>query len=278
MQTLTRPRSEPLSRGDFDRIADFVRRTSGIQLPPAKLQMVETRLQRRVRQLGLESTAQYCAAFFASGEAEPERTALLNAVTTNKTDFFREARHFDHLIGTLMRQMADRAPVRVWSAACSIGAEPYTLAMLLDRHRQAGGPRWEMLATDIDTDVLEIARHGIFPREMLEPVPSDLMQAYVHQPRDPGRPQVRICPRLRAQIRFARLNLMDARYAVGAAMDVIFCRNVLIYFDKPTQERVVGKLAEVLAPGGHLYLGHSESITGFDLPLTQVASAVYKKG
>jgi len=168
--------------------------------------------------------------------------------------------------------------VRVWSAACSTGAEPYTLAMLLDVFAQdKGGPDFGILATDLDSEVLRTAKRGVYPSSLLDPVPSALRNRYAMKASDPKRTEMRIAPALRSAIGFAQMNLMDERYPVGEPMDIIFCRNVLIYFDKPTQEKVVRRLADCLRPGGWLFLGHSESITGFDLPLKTVANTVFQR-
>jgi chemotaxis protein methyltransferase CheR len=155
--------------------------------------------------------------------------------------------------------------------------EPYTLAMVLDHWAtNRGGPSYGILATDLDTDVLEAARTGIYPKEAVEPVPHTLRR-YIATSRDSRRSEVRIVPALRSAIGFARMNLMDERYPVGDPMHLIFCRNVLIYFDKPTQRKVVSRLIECLVPGGHLFLGHAESVAGHDLPLQQVANTVFKR-
>lgn len=249
-------------------------------MPESKVTMLEGRLRRRVRALGLRSIEAYCEHIFTAAELGEEATHLINAVTTNKTDFFREAKHFDYLRDTLLPSLVANGArtIRCWSAACSTGAEPYTLAMTIaDFADRAGGPDFEILATDLDTDVLETARLGIYSAELVDPVPAPMRQKYVLVSRDRARKEVRIVPALRRKIGFGRLNLMDDRYPVGAPMDLIFCRNVLIYFDKPTQHKVVSRLCENLAVGGHLLLGHSESIAGFDLPLKQVANTIFKR-
>ncbi|WP_312490870.1 protein-glutamate O-methyltransferase CheR [Sphingomonas sp.] len=272
--------SDALQRSDFDRIAAYVYRECGIRLPPVKLTMIEGRLRRRVRAHGHSSLSDYCGWLFDADNLATEREHLLNAVTTNKTDFFREPKHFDYLVGTVLPQLreAGAGRLRVWSAACSTGAEPYTLAMLLDAYaRDHRGPEFGILATDIDSEVLRIARRGVFPAAMLDPVPAGLRARYAMRANDPRRSEMRIVPALRAAIGFAQMNLMDARYPVGDPMDIIFCRNVLIYFDKPTQEKVVRRLADCLRPGGLMFLGHSESITGFDLPLKPVANTVFQR-
>lgn len=275
--------TEPLDRlasRDFQRLADFIRDAAGIKMPDSKAVMLEGRLRRRVRATGTGTIGGYCTWFFDHGGNHEEAVHLINAVTTNKTDFFREARHFDYLRDTALPALRDagRRSVRAWSAACSTGAEPYSMAMVMDAFAaQAGGPDYEILATDLDTDVLAVAQRGVFPAALVDPVPPVLRQRYVMTAKAAKRDEVRMAPALRARIGFARHNLMDQRYDVGAAMDLIFCRNVLIYFDKPTQEQVVRRLADCLRPGGYLFLGHSESIAGFDLPLTVVANTVFQR-
>lgn len=271
---------EGISPRHFKALAALIYQEAGIKMPPSKLTMLEGRLRRRVRALGLDSLDAYCAHVLSSEATAQERVHLINAVTTNKTDFFREPKHFDYLLNKILPTYADsgRRRIRAWSAACSTGAEPYTIAMVLEAFLEHhGGPDYEILATDLDTDVLQTALRGIYPEDMLAPAPRDLRRRYVLVPRDDNRREVRIAPVLRQKVSFGRLNLMDAHYPIGDPVDLIFCRNVLIYFDKPTQRQVVSRLLENLRPGGFLFLGHSESITGFDLPLATMANTVFQK-
>jgi chemotaxis protein methyltransferase CheR len=269
-----------ISPRNFKKLSAFIYDATGIKMPPTKITMLEGRLRRRVRATGMIGLDAYCTHFFSGTATDEETVHLINAVTTNKTDFFREPRHFDYMTRTLLPVFAEegRRMLRCWSAACSTGAEPYSIAMVLEAFVEAqGGPDYEILATDLDTDVLEIARRGIYQDELLEPVPQDMRRHYVLVPKAAGRREVRIHPALRRKVSFGRLNLMDARYPVGAPLDMIFCRNVLIYFDKPTPRAVVSRLCDTVRSGGHLFLGHSESIAGFDLPLTQVANTVFRR-
>ncbi len=273
--------SDPMSKRNFARLAAYIFDYSGIKMPESKKTMLEGRLRRRQRATGAQTLDEYCDYIFADENLAEEGLSLINAVTTNKTDFFREPGHFEYLSKVILPEMTARGvrSIRAWSAACSTGPEPYTLAMVLDDHAEThGGPAYGILATDLDTDVLETARSGIYPRELVDPVPDVLQRKYVMFPRDAARRDVRMVPALRSAIGFARLNLMDDRYPVGEPMHLVFCRNVLIYFDKPTQKQVVSRLVDCLKPGGYLFLGHSESITGHDLPLTQVANTVFRKG
>ncbi|OAN65382.1 CheR family methyltransferase [Sphingomonas sp. TDK1] len=270
-----------MSKRNFAQLAAYIYEVSGIKMPETKKTMLEGRLRRRLRAIGVDTLDRYCEYVFSGDHLATEGLHLINAVTTNKTDFFREPAHFDHLVDRVLPELTGRGvrSVRAWSAACSTGPEPYTLAMVLDDYAdRTGGPDYGILATDLDTEVLAAARAGIYPAELVDPVPSALRRKYVMVSNDPARREVRMVPRLRSAIGFGRLNLMDDRYPVGEAMHLIFCRNVLIYFDKATQKKVVSQLYDCLAPGGYLFLGHSESITGLGLPLEQVANTVFRRG
>jgi chemotaxis protein methyltransferase CheR len=271
---------ESLSARNFARLSDFVHEYSGIKMPPAKKTMLEGRLRRRVRDCGLASLDAYCAFLFDRGGLEEEAVHLIDAVTTNKTDFFREPAHFEyleaHALPALRRDGA--RVIRAWSAACSIGAEPYTLAMVLDTFCEANrGWDYAILGTDLCTQVLGQAQRAIYPHAMIEPVPLALRKRHVLLSQAPGRDEVRIAPHLRAKVGFARLNLMDDRYAAPRDLDLIFCRNILIYFDKATQAVVLRRLCSHLRPGGYLFLGHSETIVGVDLPVRTVANTVFQR-
>ncbi|MBB4097620.1 chemotaxis protein methyltransferase CheR [Sphingomonas kyeonggiensis] len=280
--TLSAPSSgtDQMNRRNFAMLSSYIYDYSGIKMPESKKTMLEGRLRRRLRATGCRTLDEYCDYVFKGDHSADEGLHLINAVTTNKTDFFREPAHFDYLTETILPafKASGMRTIRAWSAACSTGPEPYTVAMVLDDFADTqGGPSYGILATDLDTEVLAAARAGIYPVDLVEPVPADLQRKYVMRSLDPRRRDIRMTPELRSAIGFARLNLMDDRYPVGEAMHLIFCRNVLIYFDKPTQRKVVTRLVDCLAPGGYLFLGHSESITGLDLPLTQVANTVFKR-
>lgn len=268
-----------LSRQNFNRLTAFIEEYSGIRLPESKLTMLEGRLRRRLRATGIRDLDAYCEHVFTSGRLSGEMLHLIDAVTTNKTDFFREPGHFTFLRETGLPALAAAGVrrLRAWSAACSTGAEPYSLAMILEADFQAPDRTWSILATDLSRQVLGTAREGIYPEDQLAPVPDDLRRRYLLAATDPARHEMRIHPRLRAKTGFARLNLMDSRYEVGEPMHVIFCRNVLIYFDRETQARVLSRLCEVLVPGGYLFIGHAESATGLDLPLRSVGNTAFQR-
>ncbi|MDR3437991.1 protein-glutamate O-methyltransferase CheR [Telmatospirillum sp.] len=274
-----------LTHHNFQQLATFIEETAGIRMPPVKKTMVEGRLRRRVRSLGLNSLEDYCAYLFRDGWIHDEAVHLIDAITTNKTDFFREPEHFHLLIDQIVPELLSRRdrpgldkPLKVWSAASSIGAEPYTLAMVLDDFgRLKTGFRFSILATDICTEVLVQARHAVYPADMAAPIPLEFQRRYLMRGRGSLQGSVRVRPEIRQTVAFGRLNLMDEDYPVNGPYDVIFCRNILIYFDKATQEAVLRRLCRHLRPEGYLFVGHSETVTGLDLPLRALGSAVYRK-
>nr|WP_117192820.1 protein-glutamate O-methyltransferase CheR [Rhizobium terrae] len=282
MAVRSQPLDDRLSKRNFDLLAKYIYDYSGIKMPQTKMTMLEGRLRRRLRVTGMSTFDGYCDYLFKQGGIEAESIFLIDAVTTNKTDFFREPKHFEYMVRTalpdILRNYPDRR-LRVWSSACSTGAEPYTMAMVLSEHLAANAPERDyfVLATDLSTDVLQKAQRGVYPNELLQPVPSEMMRKYVMQASDKRRQEMRISPKLRSRVGFARLNLMDDSYPVGDPMHLIFCRNVLIYFDKPTQQHVLTRLCDNLLPGGYIFIGHSETVTGFDLPVKQVANTVFKR-
>lgn len=271
-----------LSRSDFERLRTLIYKEAGINLGAEKKTMVEIRIRRRLQNLEIESFGEYCERVFASGGMEEELVHLIDVITTNKTDFFREAGHFDYLVSQALPDLAGRKGANrkalIWSAGCSSGEEPYTLAMVLSDYAGANpGFRFQILATDISTAVLAKAALGIFKAEVVRPVPESMRRKYWMRSREPGSDLFRVVPELRALIEFRRLNFMDTDFGITEQPEIIFCRNVIIYFDRPTQIRLLEKLTHHLAPGGYFFAGHSESLQGMNLPLVPVASAVYRK-
>ncbi len=271
---------EELNEKNCARLSGFISQHSGIKMSEKKKAMLKGRVARRMRATGMNSLNDYCKFVFEGENLKHEGAHLINAITTNKTDFFRESGHFDYLRSVVLPELSERGvrKIRAWSAACSTGPEPYSIAMVLDDYAsEQKGVTYGILATDLNTDVLATARKGIYPTAEVEHVPDSLRRKYVMTSCDPSRGESRIVPALRSAIGFAQGNLMCDRYLVGDLMHVIFCRNVLIYFDRETQYQVVKKLLHCLAPGGYLFLGHSESIAGFELPIKQVANTVFKR-
>jgi chemotaxis protein methyltransferase CheR len=271
---------------EFRRLRDLIHAQMGITLSPAKRVMVETRLRKRAHALSMNSLADYCHYVCTVEGRNREWPHLTDAITTHKTDFFREPVHFEYLIREAVPKMAEsygagvRRPLLVWSSACSTGEEPYTAGMVLSQYANSRGPRgfrFRIHATDISEGVLETARAGVYPETAVSPIPEDLRRKYLLRSKDPGRQVVRVAPEIRALVEFRQLNLMDRDYGFGELMDVIFCRNVVIYFDHSTQQQVLAAISRTLRPGGYLLMGHSESLNGLDLPLAQVAPAVYRR-
>ena len=270
----------PLSERDFRRLSSFIEEELGIKMPPAKRVMLESRLARRLRQHGFSDYSKYVDYVFSDEGARTELIHMIDAVTTNKTDFFREADHFDYLLNQLLPKVrpSGGAVFKVWSAGCSTGEEPYTLSMVLEEYRRAvPGFHWNLLATDISTKVLGQAIEAVYDEEKVAPVPYDYKKRYLLKSKDPAKRIVRVKPELRSRIEFRRLNFMDEDFGINDSFDAIFCRNVIIYFDRPTQERLIQKFFNYLIPGGSLFLGHSETLTGMDVHLRTVAPTVYTK-
>jgi chemotaxis protein methyltransferase CheR len=272
-----------LTDRDFRLIAELVGSQVGIKLPEAKRLMLEGRLHKRVRALHCLDLEEYVERLFDAKNFETELVHLIDCVTTNKTDFFREPSHFDFMRDVAVPESLDRRgrgrrPLKIWSAACSTGMEAYTIAMVLDDMTRAGpGFEFRILGTDISTGVLDLARKGIYTRDMIAPVPDEWARRYFLSSRDRSRAEVRVVPELRRTANFRRMNLMDPVYPFDRDVDIIFCRNVLIYFDKPTQRKVVDRLCTHVRPGGYLMVGHSESMVhNGSKVLKQVQPTIFK--
>jgi chemotaxis protein methyltransferase CheR len=244
--------------------------------------MLEMRIKRRLKDLDLTSYSDYCDYLFGHEGLKDEIVNLIDVVTTNKTDFFRESGHFNYLVDKMLPELTSRngggRTFLIWSAGCSTGEEPYTMAIVLSEYALTHpGFRFRILATDISTTVLAKAEMGVYTNEVISPVPASLKMKYFMRSRDRAANQVRVAPELRRLIEFRRLNFMDADYGIAEKADVIFCRNVIIYFDRPTQERILKKLTHYLVAGGYLFVGHAETLHDMDLPLTPVAPALYRR-
>jgi chemotaxis protein methyltransferase CheR len=271
-----------MSGREFASLSRFIYEQCGIKMPDAKKTMLEGRLQKRLRNLGLKSFSDYTDYLFSPDGQEHELVQMIDVVTTNKTDFFREPDHFDYLRDRVLPEWCEKHANRrlqVWSAGCSTGQEPYTLAMVL--HDFAGrrpGFDFQILATDISTRVLEQARKAVYSEAVLDPVPPVMKSKYLMRSKDRHSDLARIVPELRCKIKLRRLNFLDDDFGLREPMDIIFCRNVIIYFDRPTQSRLLTKFYGHLRAGGHIFMGHSETLSGLDVPLlTSVAPTVYRK-
>jgi len=273
---------ESISSRDFTRIRGLIYDKAGICLSLEKKTMLEVRLKRRLRALELTSYSKYCDYLFGDEGMRLELIPMIDVVTTNKTDFFREPSHFDFLVQrALPEMMASRnsaRPMLIWSAGCSTGEEPYTPAMVLSEYAESHpGFQFRIMATDISTDVLAKAEAGVYTKDIVGPVPALLQRKYFMRSRDPKDHRVRVVPELRRMVEFRRLNFMDGDYGVPEKADAIFCRNVIIYFDLPTKQQILRKLSNCLLPGHYMFVGHSESLHDMALPLVPVAPALYRR-
>lgn len=260
-------------------LCEIVTRRSGIQLPENKRTMIEGRLRKRVRALGVRDLRTYLNMVMKEGMLDTELPHIINVMTTNKTDFFREDAHFDYMVKHILSAHSGTAPFKVWSAASSTGEEAYTTAMVLSEHaKRKPGFTYSIIGTDLSTEVVRKARKGIYTPDEAIDVPDSFRKNYLEEGHDKlGRPLTRVVKQLRDRVGFAQMNLMDKSYPVEKGMDVVFLRNVLIYFDEPTQHRVVSSVANHLKPGGYLFVGHSETSVASDPRLVQKSAAVFRK-
>jgi len=269
-----------LSDSDFAKLSVFIQSNYGIKMPYVKKSMLQARLQKRLKANRLKSFGAYCKYVFTK-EGAAELIHMIDAVSTNKTDFFREPNHFDFMTKVVLPEFQaanPRGELKIWSAAASSGEELYTTAMvvsefLADRRLF----NYSILGTDISVEILKKAIRAVYTEKQIFPIPLYLKKKYLLRNKNKEKKDVRIINDLRNKTRYQRLNLMDKSYTVPNDFDIIFCRNVLIYFDRKTQEAVINKLCSHLKPGGYLFLGHSESTMGMNLPLKQLKPAIYRK-
>jgi chemotaxis protein methyltransferase CheR len=240
---------------DFNRIRILIYRRAGISLADSKHEMVYGRLARRLRATGLKSFAQYLDDL-ESGTRSDEWQAFTNALTTNLTSFFREAHHFP-LLADFVRHR--REHIEIWCSACSTGEEPYSIAMTLCEAFNTLTPPAHIIATDIDTNVLATAEKGIYPLERLSKLPADQARRFFQRGTADNKGLARVRPELRQLITFRQLNLLSESWPISGPFDAIFCRNVMIYFDKPTQRKILERFVPLIKPDGLLFAGHSEN-------------------
>ncbi len=275
-----------LSDRDFRRLSKFIYNECGVNLPEHKKILLESRLHKRIRTLKIPSLKEYCNYLFSAQGIKQELSHLIDAITTNKTDFFREPVQFDYLMQQVLPELIseNRAGLHytlsVWSAGCSSGEEPYTLAMVLDDYSERlhnHSLDYHVLATDVSVAILTKAQRAIYDHDQIKPVPYRFRKKYLLKGRKNNRNLVRIVPELRRIVQFKNLNFLDADFGIPEPVDIIFCRNVIIYFDKDTQEQVLRKICHYLRPGGYLFMGHSETLNQITVPLVQISPTIYKK-
>lgn len=273
-----------MSDAVFARLADIIRTECGINLTPVKKVMLTVRLIRRLKALGMSSFTQYVRYVESPDGRAEEAASMIDAVSTNKTEFFRESEHFDYLArvaAPITESVANRRRdrnVRVWSAGCSSGEEPYTLAMVLSEYREARpGFRFSILATDISTHILEQAVQAVYPGQAVDRVPQPLRRKYLMRGKGRLEGMYRVAPELRRLVSFARHNLSERDFSIDSPMDIIFCRNVIIYLDRKVQEAMFDNFHRNMSPGGYLFVGHSETLDGLSDRFTRVAPTIYRR-
>lgn len=281
--TATIARGEPagaerefaMSDDDFQFIVRLIAERSGIALSEVKRNLVYSRLARRLRALQLNSFSAYCKVLEHDDGSELEH--FVNALTTNLTSFFREPKHFEYLARTLLPALRNRPadqPLRIWSAGCSTGEEPYSLAMTLEEAQ--GGRDARILATDLDSSVIARARTGIYEATRVESIPEATLKQWFQRGTGENSGKVRVRPGIRDRVTFRQLNLMEP-WPMRKPFDIIFCRNVVIYFDRDTQRRLFDRFADQLRPGGHLFVGHSETLHKVSDRFRLLGNTIYQR-
>jgi chemotaxis protein methyltransferase CheR len=265
-----------ISEREFSKFSALAREKFGLELRQGKEELVSTRLRKKMREVGIGSFREYYD-FVLADRTGDALIAMIDALATNHTSFLRERAHFDFLRTQLLPEIAGRAQFTIWSAACSTGEEPYTIAFtLLDALGPRAAQRARILATDISTKALNAAAQGVFANERLEGLPMEWRRKFLLRGERKWEGFFRVRPEVSAMISFRRLNLIEPLPQMGP-MALVFCRNVMIYFDRGTQEGLVNRITEKLDPGGYLFVGHSESLSGIQHELEYVSPAIYRK-
>jgi len=275
-QPVSRESTRPLTDREFEQFRELAYERFGLDLKDGKQGLVAARLGKKLREHGFRTFQAYYEHVLADSTGEA-LVVLIDALTTNFTSFLREPAHFDYLRKTILPEIRSSERIRIWSAACSTGEEPYTIAFsVLEELGSAARGRFELLATDISTKALGTALTAVYPAERFEGFPRDWMRRYLRRGDGRWRGWYRVKPEVRSVVEFRRLNLMEP-FAHLLRFHVVFCRNVMIYFDKPTQADLVARLTDRLEPDGYLLTGHSESLLGKHPGLSYVRPAVYRK-
>lgn len=264
-----------LTESQFHKICGLVYDTSGIKLKKGKEALVRARLMKRLRALDIRNIADYLK-LIESDSGTVELDSLIDVMTTNKTSFFREIEHF-HYLRDIILPALDEQRLRFWSAACSSGEEPYSLAMLLQQNLANISARDVLiLATDISRQMLEKAHKAVYERKTLQGVADQPYAKYFVKLRNGNQQQCQIVGEVRQLVRFAWLNLLE-HWPMKGPFNVVFCRNVMIYFDRPTQQKLIDRFWNIIAPGGYLFVGHSEGLSGVNHRFQYVKPAIYRK-
>ena len=279
----TVPGVRDLTADDYERVRRIALRVSGINLGDSRQQMVRARLNKRLRHIGANTFLEYLDLLEEGRDDSAEMVAFVNAITTNKTEFFRENHHFEFLAKewaptqVAQSRRSQNYKLRIWCAASSTGQEPYSIAITLHSALMQSGDPWDIriLASDIDTNVLETARAGIYCEEDLLTVPEHLRRRYFLRGRGANAGVIQVHPDIRAMISFRRINYIDPRWPIRDGLDMIFCRNALIYFDRPTKATIVSRFSSLLRDHGFLIIGHSEALE--DRQFQLLGKTIYRK-
>jgi len=271
-----------MSTEDFKKIAQFITKEFGVKMPINKKLMLEGRLHRRLVALNFTTYRDYIEYVLSPNGLSSELVHMMDVVTTHKTDFFREPVHFSFLMERALpeyqHQLRYNKPLKIWSAGSSSGEEAYTIAMVLEDFTNNGVYfDYQILATDISMQMLQDTSRAVYPMERVAPVPMEYKKRFMLASKDKSKPTVRMKPHLRKKVNVKWLNLIDNDYSIYEEFDIVFCRNVLIYFDRANQEHVINKLCSNLKKGGYFFLGHSETIANMDVPLKTIMPTVFVK-
>jgi len=275
-----------MSTNEFKQMQEFIESQYGVKMPHEKKSFLETRLARRLRLLNISKYRDYISYLFSEEGMSTELDHMVDLVTTHKTDFFREPHHFDYLTQQILPEFIRNEgtgihrTLKIWSAGCSTGEEPYTIAMVLEEYSSKfPGINFDyfILGSDVSLPAVEEGKRAIYPMERIHPIPEHIKKKYLMRSKNAMRDVVRILPEVRAKVRFRQINFLEGDFRLRDKMDIIFCRNVMIYFDKKIQEQLVNKFADYLNPFGYLFIGHSESLNNISSPFKCVSPTIYRK-
>jgi chemotaxis protein methyltransferase CheR len=271
-----------LCNDQFSRLSKYIFENYGIKMPVEKKIILQCRLQNRLKELQFDHFKDYVDYVFSADGQLNEARHMIDLVSTNKTDFYREDDHFELLSNVILDELTAAAgfqePMNIWSAGCSSGEEAYTIAFTIEEYQEKSRVfDYQIFGSDISGRIIKQATEAIYPEEKTVVIPGEIKRKYMLKSKDRKKPTLRVKPYIRNKTVFNRQNLIEDRYNLPDNLDIIFCRNVLIYFNRSTQEAVLKKLVNKLKTGGFLFLGHSESISGMDLPLSRVRPTVFRK-
>jgi len=270
--------NQKLTEDEFGQIANYIYSNYGIKMPPEKKLMLEGRLYKRLRETKNNTFRSYLDFVFETDDGKGELINMVDVITTNKTDFFREPHHFEYLKQKFLPQY-ENDEINIWSSASSTGEEIYTIAITMEEYQLEHGRNvdYNLFASDISTKVLKQANSAIYNEARIKDLPLNLKRRYFLKSKDPLKKTVRVIPELRNKVSFNRINLLQPIKDYTKLFDLVFCRNVLIYFDRETQESVLNNICDKMKVGATLMLGHSESISGLSLPLKQIQPTIFVK-